>query len=69
MDILKTYLVKAFDLGDDKIPWGSLKYLIGEVTLGFKAIFLYFQDLDVLVQYTVCLLLSTHAFKPHLSLE
>ena len=31
MDILKTYLTKAYDLGDDKIPWGSLKYLIGEV--------------------------------------
>ena len=31
MDILKTYLTKAYNLGDDKIPWGSLKYLIGEV--------------------------------------
>lgn len=31
MDILMTYLTKAFELGDDKIPWGSLKYLIGEV--------------------------------------
>jgi len=32
MDILKTYLTKAFQLGDEKIPWGSLKYLIGEVS-------------------------------------
>nr|XP_026696380.1 dynein heavy chain 10, axonemal isoform X1 [Ciona intestinalis]XP_026696381.1 dynein heavy chain 10, axonemal isoform X2 [Ciona intestinalis] len=38
MDILKTYLIKAFELGDDKIPWGSLKYLIGEVMYGGRAI-------------------------------
>ncbi len=31
MDILKTYLTKAHELGDAKIPWSSLKYLIGEV--------------------------------------
>ena len=31
MDVLKTYLNKAYDVGDTKIPWGSLKYLIGEV--------------------------------------
>lgn len=31
MDILKTYLSKAHELGDERIPWGSLKYLIGEV--------------------------------------
>ena len=31
MDILGTYLTKAHDSGDTKIPWGSLKYLIGEV--------------------------------------
>ena len=31
MDILDTYLTKAHDSGDTKIPWGSLKYLIGEV--------------------------------------
>lgn len=31
MQILKTYLQKSFDLGDPKIPWNSLKYLIGEV--------------------------------------
>uniref|UniRef100_A0A1I8GN74 Dynein heavy chain 10, axonemal n=1 Tax=Macrostomum lignano TaxID=282301 RepID=A0A1I8GN74_9PLAT len=38
MQILNTYLVKAFDLGDTKIPWGSLKYLIGEVMYGGRAI-------------------------------
>ena len=31
MDILDTYLTKAHDSGETKIPWGSLKYLIGEV--------------------------------------
>ena len=33
MDVLGTYLTKAFESGDTKIPWGSLKYLIGEVTV------------------------------------
>ena len=33
MDVLCTYLTKAFESGDTKIPWGSLKYLIGEVIL------------------------------------
>ena len=33
MDILDTYLTKAIDIGETKIPWGSLKYLIGEVSL------------------------------------
>jgi len=36
MDILSTYLNKAFDSGDAKIPWGSLKYLIGEVSFSFS---------------------------------
>ena len=31
MQLLGTYLTKTFDLGDNRIPWGSLKYLIGEV--------------------------------------
>lgn len=31
MDVMTTYLNKAYDSGDAKIPWGSLKYLIGEV--------------------------------------
>nr|XP_039267660.1 dynein heavy chain 10, axonemal-like [Styela clava] len=38
MDILNTYLTKAFEQSDDKIPWGSLKYLIGEVMYGGRAI-------------------------------
>ena len=31
IDILSTYLTKAHENGDTKIPWESLKYLIGEV--------------------------------------
>lgn len=31
MEILSTYLTKAFQQHDPRIPWGSLKYLIGEV--------------------------------------
>lgn len=31
MEILNTYLTKAFQQRDPRIPWGSLKYLIGEV--------------------------------------
>lgn len=33
MQILNTYLTKAFELGETKIPWNSLKYLIGEVSI------------------------------------
>lgn len=36
--ILNTYLTKAFEQGDPKIPWASLKYLIGEVMYGGRAI-------------------------------
>ena len=32
MNILNTYLTKSFDQGDQRIPWASLKYLIGEVS-------------------------------------
>lgn len=32
MDILRTYLSKANTNSDTKIPWNSLKYLIGEVS-------------------------------------
>lgn len=32
MSILNTYLTKTFDQGDTRIPWASLKYLIGEVS-------------------------------------
>lgn len=38
MQILSTYLNKATDNGDTKIPWASLKYLIGEVMYGGRAI-------------------------------
>ncbi|XP_039327853.2 dynein axonemal heavy chain 10 isoform X2 [Saimiri boliviensis] len=38
MEILNTYLTKAFQQRDPKIPWGSLKYLIGEVMYGGRAI-------------------------------
>jgi dynein heavy chain len=32
MQLLNTYLTKAHEQGDTKIPWSSLKYLIGEVS-------------------------------------
>ncbi|XP_013358995.1 PREDICTED: dynein heavy chain 10, axonemal isoform X2 [Chinchilla lanigera] len=38
MEILNTYLMKAFQQRDPRIPWGSLKYLIGEVMYGGRAI-------------------------------
>uniref|UniRef100_A0A3Q1G9E8 Dynein axonemal heavy chain 10 n=1 Tax=Acanthochromis polyacanthus TaxID=80966 RepID=A0A3Q1G9E8_9TELE len=38
MEILNTYLTKAHGQGDSNIPWGSLKYLIGEVMYGGRAI-------------------------------
>ncbi|XP_010134250.1 PREDICTED: dynein heavy chain 10, axonemal, partial [Buceros rhinoceros silvestris] len=38
MEILNTYLTKAFQQNDDRIPWNSLKYLIGEVMYGGRAI-------------------------------
>ncbi|KAL7391500.1 hypothetical protein ABVT39_010104 [Epinephelus coioides] len=38
MEILNTYLTKAHNQGDSNIPWGSLKYLIGEVMYGGRAI-------------------------------
>ena len=31
MDIMRTYLSKAHANNDSRIPWNSLKYLIGEV--------------------------------------
>ncbi|XP_064612357.1 LOW QUALITY PROTEIN: dynein axonemal heavy chain 10-like [Liolophura sinensis] len=36
--ILNTYLTKAAEQGEAKIPWNSLKYLIGEVMYGGRAI-------------------------------
>ncbi|XP_027024931.2 dynein axonemal heavy chain 10 isoform X2 [Tachysurus fulvidraco] len=38
LEILSTYLTKAYTQGDTTIPWGSLKYLIGEVMYGGRAI-------------------------------
>uniref|UniRef100_A0A8C0ZLW2 AAA+ ATPase domain-containing protein n=1 Tax=Castor canadensis TaxID=51338 RepID=A0A8C0ZLW2_CASCN len=38
VEILNTYLTKAFQQRDPRIPWGSLKYLIGEVMYGGRAI-------------------------------
>ncbi|KAB1255183.1 Dynein heavy chain 10; axonemal [Camelus dromedarius] len=38
VEILNTYLTKAFQQHDPRIPWGSLKYLIGEVMYGGRAI-------------------------------
>ncbi|TGZ60763.1 hypothetical protein CRM22_008363 [Opisthorchis felineus] len=38
MDILRTYLQKSFEEGDKRIPWDSLKYLIGDVMYGGRAI-------------------------------
>ncbi|CAF0863178.1 unnamed protein product [Rotaria sordida] len=38
MQILDTYLSKAVINNDPKLPWGSLKYLIGEVMYGGRAI-------------------------------
>ncbi|CAL8247788.1 unnamed protein product [Merluccius merluccius] len=38
MEVLDTYLTKAHNQGDTEIPWGSLKYLIGEVMYGGRAI-------------------------------
>lgn len=39
MNILNTYLTKAFDQGDQRIPWASLKYLIGEVSKFYTRMF------------------------------
>jgi len=38
MQLLNTYLTKAHVQGDNKIPWGSLKYLVGEVMYGGRVI-------------------------------
>uniref|UniRef100_A0A7S0KGL4 Dynein-1, subspecies f n=1 Tax=Micromonas pusilla TaxID=38833 RepID=A0A7S0KGL4_MICPS len=32
--LVKTYLTKAFDNNDDQLPWGTLRYLIGEAMYG-----------------------------------
>ena len=55
MDILKTYLTKASELGDTKIPWNSLKYLIGEVMLLYPNPYLKYPhfsvDMNLLQQF------------------
>lgn len=38
LQILQTYLNKALDNKDIRLPWGSLKYLIGEVMYGGRVI-------------------------------
>lgn len=38
MQILDTYLTKMFEAKDSRIPWSSLKYLIGEVMYGGRVI-------------------------------
>ncbi|KAM6931388.1 dynein axonemal heavy chain 10 [Xenentodon cancila] len=38
MEILNTYLTKSHNQGDQDIPWETLKYLIGEVMYGGRAI-------------------------------
>uniref|UniRef100_A0A3Q3B280 Dynein axonemal heavy chain 10 n=1 Tax=Kryptolebias marmoratus TaxID=37003 RepID=A0A3Q3B280_KRYMA len=38
MEILDIYLTKAYNQGDSNIPWETLKYLIGEVMYGGRAI-------------------------------
>lgn len=43
MEILNTYLTKAHDQGDINIPWGSLKYLIGEVRLKLISLYCTFE--------------------------
>jgi dynein heavy chain, axonemal len=34
MALISTYLTKAFDNGDEMLPWGTLRYLIGEAMYG-----------------------------------
>ncbi|KAK6624941.1 hypothetical protein RUM44_011805 [Polyplax serrata] len=38
MQILDTYLTKMFDAKESRVPWNSLKYLIGEVMYGGRVI-------------------------------
>ncbi|XP_053669700.1 dynein axonemal heavy chain 10 [Anopheles nili] len=38
LQILDTYLTKALDSRDSRLPWNSLKYLIGEVMYGGRVI-------------------------------
>ncbi|XP_047141246.1 dynein axonemal heavy chain 10 isoform X1 [Hydra vulgaris] len=38
MQLMDTYLSKAYEQADSKIPWASLKYLVGEVMYGGRVI-------------------------------
>merc|ERR1719443_728270 len=38
MTILDTYLTKSHANGEEKLPWGTLRYLVGEVMYGGRAI-------------------------------
>ncbi|XP_077418136.1 dynein axonemal heavy chain 10-like isoform X1 [Vanacampus margaritifer] len=38
LEILNTYLTKAHDQKESNIPWGSIKYLVGEVMYGGRVI-------------------------------
>lgn len=38
MEILDTYLTKALTIKENRLPWNSLKYLIGEVMYGGRVI-------------------------------
>ena len=49
MALISTYLTKAFDNSDDLIPWGTLRYLIGEAMYGGRVSDSY--DRRVLVTY------------------
>lgn len=46
MQILNTYLTKSVENGDKKIPWASLKYLIGEVSDIFVKILIKYNNSD-----------------------
>lgn len=39
MTLLNTYLTKSLENPDNRIPWASLKYLIGEVSILFEEAF------------------------------
>ena len=47
--LISTYLTKAFENGDDQIPWGTLRYLIGEAMYGGRVADGY--DRRILVTY------------------
>lgn len=51
MEILNTYLTKAHDQGDINIPWGSLKYLTGEVSGGEFVYVVHLNSVHLLYYY------------------